>query len=136
MREDLQAHLDDLMEQYQAKRAQFQDLQRQMSSAEATVTAADGMVKVTVGPQGRLTGLEFDPRVYRKLSPTELAECVLAAVQEAGGQVGDQMRAALEPLVPDGTSYGETGKVDLSKLLPERPDDFDALKERYRLRDQ
>ncbi|MGH3387967.1 MAG: YbaB/EbfC family nucleoid-associated protein [Actinomadura sp.] len=136
MREDLQAHLDELMEQYQAKRAQFQDLQRQMSSAEATVTAADGMVKVTVGPQGRLTGLEFDPRVYRKLSPTELAECVLAAVQEAGGQVGDQMRAALEPLVPDGTSYGETGKVDLSKLLPERPDDFDALKERYRLRDQ
>jgi len=136
MREDLQAHLDELMEQYQAKRAQFQNLQQQMSSAQATVTAADGMVKVTVGAQGRLTGLEFDPRVYRKLSPTELAECVLAAVQEAGSQIGDRMRAALEPLVPDGTSYGETGRLDLSKLLPERPDDFDALKERYRLRDK
>lgn len=136
MREDLQAHIDELMEQYKAKRAQFQDLQRQMSTAGATVTAADGMVTVTVGAQGRLTGLEFDPRVYRKLSPSELAECVLAAVGEASGQVGDQMRAALEPLVPDGTSYGDAGGVDFSKLLPERPDDLDALKERYRLRDQ
>jgi DNA-binding protein YbaB len=136
MREDLQAHLDELMEQYQAKRSQLQELQRQMGSAEATVTAADGMVTVTVGAQGRLTGLEFNPRVYRRLSPSELAECVLAAVQEAGGQVGDQMRAVLEPLVPDGTSYGDMGSVDLSKVLPERPDDLDALKERYGLRDK
>jgi DNA-binding protein YbaB len=136
MREDLQAHLDELMEQYQAKRSQLQELQRQMGSAEATVTAADGMVTVTVGAQGRLTGLEFNPRVYRRLSPSELAECVLAAVQEAGGQVGDQMRAVLEPLVPNGTSYGDMGSVDLSKVLPERPDDLDSLKERYGLRDK
>jgi DNA-binding protein YbaB len=136
MREDLQAHLDGLMEQYRAKRSQLQDLQRQMGSAEATVTAADGMVTVKVGAQGRLTGLEFDPRVYRKLSPSELADCILAAVNEAGGQVGDQMRAVLEPLVPDGTSYGDAGRVDLSKGLPERPDDLEAMKERYRLRDQ
>lgn len=81
----MQAHLDGLMEQYRAKRSQLQDLQRQMGSAEATVTAAGGMVTVKVGAQGRLTGLEFDPRVYRKLSPSELAGCVLAAVNEAGG---------------------------------------------------
>jgi DNA-binding protein YbaB len=136
MREDLQAHLDELMEQYRAKRSQLQDLQRQMGSAEVTVAAADGMVTVKVGAQGRLTGLEFDPRVYRKLSPSELAECVLAAVNEAAGQVGDQMRAVLEPLVPDGTAYGDAGRVDLSKVLPERPDDLEAMKERYRLRDQ
>lgn len=136
MREDLQAHLDELMEQYQTKRSQLQELQRQMGSAGATVTAADGMVTVTVGAQGRLTGLEFNPRVYRRLSPTELAECVLAAVQEANGQVGEQMRAALEPLVPDGTSYGDLGGADLSAVLPERPDDLDALRERYGLRDK
>ena len=136
MREDLQAHLDELMERYRAKRAQLQELQRQMGSAEATVTAADGLVTVTVGPQGRLTGLEFDPRVYRKLSAAELAECVLAAVQEASGQVGDQMRAALEPLMPGETSYGGVERVDLSKVLPERPDDLEAMKERYGLRDR
>jgi DNA-binding protein YbaB len=136
MREEWQAHLDELMEQYQAKRAQLQELQRQMSSAEATVKAADGMVTVTVGAQGRLTGLEFNPRVYRRLSPSELAECVLAAVQEAGGRVGDQMRSVMEPLVPDGTSYGDMESFDLSKVLPEHPDDLDALKERYGLRDK
>lgn len=136
MREDLQAHLDELMEQYQAKRAQLQELHQRMGAAEATVTAADGMVTVRVGAQGRLTGLEFDPRVYRRLSPSQLAECVLAAVQEASGQVGEQMKAALEPLVPDGTSYGDMGSIDLSRVLPERPDDLDALKERYGLRDK
>ncbi|MGH3387964.1 MAG: YbaB/EbfC family nucleoid-associated protein [Actinomadura sp.] len=137
MREDLQAHLDELMEQYQTKRTQLQELQRQMGSAGATVSAADGMVTVTVGAQGRLTGLEFNPRVYRKLSPSELAECVLATVQEAGAQVGDQIRTALEPLMPDEASYGDLGGgVDISKVLPERPDDLDALKERYGLRDK
>jgi DNA-binding protein YbaB len=136
MREDLQAHLDELMATYQTKRAQLQELQRQMGSAGSTVTAADGMVTVTVGAQGRLTGLEFNPRVYRKLSPSELAECVLTAVQEAGAQVGEQMRTALEPLMPEGTSYGDMGGVDLSKVLPERPDDLDALKERYGLREK
>ncbi|GAA2101578.1 YbaB/EbfC family nucleoid-associated protein [Actinomadura alba] len=136
MREDLQAHIDELMKQYRTKRSQLQDLQRQMGSAQATVEAADGMVTVTVGAQGRLSGLEFDPRVYRKLSPSELAECVLAAVNEAAAQVGDQVRAVLEPLVPTDTSDGGVGRTDLSKVLPERPDDLDAMKERYGLRDK
>ncbi|MBC6460515.1 YbaB/EbfC family nucleoid-associated protein [Actinomadura sp. HBU206391] len=136
MREDLQAHLDELMKQYRAKRSQLQDLQRQMGSAQAIVEAADGMVTVTVGAQGRLTGLEFDPRVYRRLSPSELAECVLAAVNEAAGQVGDQVRAVLEPLVPADTAFGDVDGADLSKVLPQRPDDLEAMKQRYGLRDK
>ena len=133
MRAEWQAHIDELLQEYQRKRAELKELQKTMSSVGATVMTADGMIKVEVGPQGRLVGLEFNPRVYRKLSPSELAEAVLGAVGEASGQVGDQMRAALEPLMPDGTSYDDAVKagVDLSGVLPERPDDIDELKERY-----
>src|SRR4051795_10792810 len=83
MRPDWQAHIDELLAEYRQKRADLKKLQETMASAEATVTAADDMVTVRVGPQGRLLGLEFNPRVYRRLSPSELAEAVLAAVQEA-----------------------------------------------------
>ena len=138
MRPEWQAHIEELLGEYRKKRADLQKLQETMASAEATVTAADEMVTVRVGPQGRLLGLEFNPRVYRKLSPSELAETVLAAVQEATAQVADQVRAATEPLAPDDASYEPvTGeRLDLSKFLPEHPDDFQALKERYGLRDK
>jgi DNA-binding protein YbaB len=138
MRPEWQAHIDELLAEYRKKRTDLEKLQETMASAEATVTAADDMVTVRVGPQGRLLGLEFNPRVYRKLSPSELAETVLAAVREATAQVGDQVRAAMEPLTPENASYeGVAGeRLDLSKFLPEHPDDFQALKERYGLRDR
>jgi DNA-binding protein YbaB len=138
MRPEWQAHIDELLGEYHKKRADLQKLQETMASAEATVTAADEMVTVRVGPQGRLLGLEFNPRVYRKLSPSELAEAVLAAVQEATAQVADQVRAATEPLTPENASYEPVSgeRLDLSKFLPEHPDDFQALKERYGLRDK
>lgn len=138
MRPEWQAHIDELLAEYRQKQADLKKLQETMASAEATVTAADDMVTVRVGPQGRLLGLEFNPRVYRRLSPSELAEAVLTAVQEATAQVGDQVRTAMEPLRPDDASYESVaGKgFDLSKFLPEHPEDFEALKERYGFRDK
>lgn len=138
MRPEWQAHIDELLAEYRQKRADLKKLQETMASAEATVTAADDMVTVRVGPQGRLLGLEFNPRVYRKLSPSELAETVLIAVREATAQVGDQVRTAMEPLTPQGASYESVAgqQFDLSKFLPEHPEDFETLKERYGFRDK
>lgn len=138
MRPEWQAHIDELLGEFRKKQADLKKLQETMAAAEATVTTEDEMVTVRVGPQGRLLGLEFNPRVYRRLSPSELAETVLAAIQEATAQVGDQVRNAMEPLRPDDASYeGVTGEgLDLSKFLPEHPEDFEALKERYGFRDK
>jgi DNA-binding protein YbaB len=138
MRPEWQAHIDELLQEYRKKRADLKKLQEEMASMEATITTAEDMVTVTVGPQGRLVGLEFNPRVYRKLSPSELAEAVLAAVQEATAQVGDQVRAAMDPLAPTSASYGKVAGqgFDLDRILPEHPDDFEALKERYGFRDK
>jgi DNA-binding protein YbaB len=133
MQPEWQAHIDELLEQYREKRNQLKDLQRTMGEAGATVTTEDEMITVKVGPQGRLVGLEFNPRVYRKFSPSELAEAVLAAVREANSKVDGQIRAAIEPMM-SGRDYGEAGNFDLSKILPERPDDLDAFREKYGLR--
>lgn len=131
MREEWQAHIDELMERYKQQRQQLQDLQERMAALGATGEAADGMVKVTVGPQGELTNVELDPRVYRKLASEELAEAVLEASRNAGRQVGDQRKETLAGSVPDEVLEG-----DFSKLLPDDLGDIDVVKARYGLRDK
>ena len=127
MRAEWQAHIDELLQTYQEKRRQIQDMQSKLEAIEAEAEAADGMVKVKVDRQGRLTSLELDPRVQRRLGSAELAEAIMEASRDAQAQVVEQMRAAMQGLAPEGAAEGG---VDFGKLLPERPDDFDAIRER------
>lgn len=127
MRAEWQAHIDELLQTYQEKRRQIQEMQSKLETIEAEAEAADGMVRVTVDRQGRLTSLELDPRVQRKLGSAELAEAIMEASKEAQSQVADQMRAAMQDLVPEGAAKEN---FDIAKLLPERPDNIDAVRER------
>lgn len=129
MRAEWQAHIDELLAEYRDKRAQLRELQERLASAEATACAADDMVTVTVGPQGQLKNVEFNPRVYRRLSPSELADAVLEAAQRAADEVRDQMRSAMEPLEPSGVEG-----FDIAKVLGPPPKDFDSVRERYGFR--
>ncbi|TDC73622.1 YbaB/EbfC family nucleoid-associated protein [Actinomadura sp. 7K507] len=127
MRAEWQAHIDELLQTYQEKRRQIQDMQSTLESIEAEAEAADGMVRVKVDRQGRLTSLELDPRVQRRLGAAELAEAIMEASEEAQSRVTDQIQAAMRGLVPEGAA--DAG-FDIAKLLPERPDDIDAVRER------
>ncbi|GAA3969229.1 hypothetical protein GCM10023085_59440 [Actinomadura viridis] len=129
MREEWQAHIDELLERYKEQRQQLQDMQAKVAALGATGEAADGMVKVTVGAQGELTKVEFDPRVYRKLASQELAEAVLEASQDAVRQVGEQRREVMAGAVPEEVLDG-----DYEKLLPADLTDIEAVKARYGLR--
>jgi len=127
VRAEWQAHIDELLQTYQEKRRQIQEMQSKLETIEAEAEAADGMVRVTVDRQGRLTSLELDPRVQRRLGSAELAEAIMEASKEAQSQVADQMRAAMQDLVPEGAAKEN---FDIAKLLPERPDNIDAVRER------
>ncbi|WP_344898961.1 YbaB/EbfC family nucleoid-associated protein [Actinomadura meridiana] len=127
MRAEWQAHIDELLQTYQEKRRQIADMQSKLEAIEAEAEAADGMVRVKVDRQGRLTSLELDPRVQRKLGSEQLAEAILEASKDAQSQVTDQMRAAMRDLAPEGAA--DAG-FDIGKLLPERPDDIDAIRQR------
>ncbi|MFI5835451.1 YbaB/EbfC family nucleoid-associated protein [Micromonospora sp. NPDC051300] len=70
---------------------------------EGTGEAADGLIRVTAGPPGRVTGLTLDPRVMRMPSET-LAEQIEAAVNAALADLQERATAA----VP--------GEVDLGSL--------------------
>lgn len=129
MRAEWQAHIDELLKEYRDKRAQLRELQERLAGAEATSTAADEMVRVTVGPQGQLKQLEFDPRVYRRLSPTELADAIMEAAGRAADQVREQVQDAMQPLEPPNVEG-----FDLDKVLGAPPRDFEEARERYGFR--
>ncbi|MFC4913246.1 YbaB/EbfC family nucleoid-associated protein [Actinomadura gamaensis] len=130
MRAEWQAHIDELLGQYREQRDKLKGLQDRLATIEATGEAADGMVRVTVDRQGRLTALELDPRVYRKLASTELSEAVLEASNNAAEDVAEQTRQIMEDVAPAGAPGG--GIPDLGKLLPEKFD-MDSIREHYGL---
>ncbi|GAA0567988.1 YbaB/EbfC family nucleoid-associated protein [Actinomadura livida] len=127
MRAEWQAHIDELLQTYQEKRRQIQEMQSKLEAIEAEAEAADGMVRVKVDRQGRLASLDLDPRVQRRLGATELAEAIMEATKAAQTQVTNLIREAMQGLAPEGAA--EHG-FDIAKLLPERPDDINAVRER------
>ncbi|TDB84412.1 YbaB/EbfC family DNA-binding protein [Actinomadura sp. 7K534] len=127
VRAEWQAHIDELLQTYQEKRRQIQEMQSKLEAIEAEAEAADGMVRVKVDRQGRLASLDLDPRVQRRLGATELAEAIMEATKAAQTEVTNLIREAMQGLAPEG---GAEHGFDIAKLLPERPDDINAVRER------
>ncbi|MGC4893713.1 YbaB/EbfC family nucleoid-associated protein [Micromonospora sp. DT31] len=75
----------------------------QITPPEGVGEAADGMIRVTAGPPGRVTALTLDPRVMRMASEA-LAEEIEAAVNAALTDLQEQATAAV------------AGEVDLGSL--------------------
>ncbi|MDP9848663.1 YbaB/EbfC family nucleoid-associated protein [Streptosporangium lutulentum] len=91
-----------------------------LNSIESTMGSSDGMISVVVGPQGQVRDIELDPRVYRKLSATELADAIMEQINRAAAAVSEQRRHLLEPLMPDGLRYDQVfgENVTLDAFLP------------------
>lgn len=135
MRAEFQAHIDELLGQYREQRDKLQGLQEKLAEIVGHGEAAEGMVRVDADRQGRMTSLEIDPRVYRKLGSEELSDAVLEASREASAQVDKQVAEAMSAFNPSGSAgggAGQGGMPDLGKLLPEKFD-MDSIREHYGL---
>ncbi|ADL44146.1 MULTISPECIES: YbaB/EbfC family nucleoid-associated protein [Micromonospora] len=80
------------------------DAGEQVAPPEGVGEAADGLIRVTAGPPGQVTGLTLDPRVMRMASEA-LAEEIEAAVNAALADLREQ--AATAPGEVDLGSLGE-----------------------------
>ncbi|NUR92691.1 MAG: YbaB/EbfC family nucleoid-associated protein [Nonomuraea sp.] len=87
---------------------------------EHTARSADGMVAVTVGRNGQLRGIKLNPRAYRHLSPTQLADAIMLQAGQAATAVSEQSRELLEPLMPEGLPYDQVfgERATLDGFLP------------------
>lgn len=70
------AMIESLTEEYDKRDGPVREMYGRLSELTVTSHSEDGVVTVTVGPRGQVWNIELDPRVYRKLSPSELSHSI------------------------------------------------------------
>lgn len=105
--------------------ARIREAYEELSATEHTACSTDGMVRVTVGRNGQLRGIELSPRAYRTLSPSQLADAIMQQADKATAAVSEQSKQLLEPLMPEGMPYqevfGERDMLDAFFPSPVKP---------------
>ncbi|WP_433382336.1 YbaB/EbfC family nucleoid-associated protein [Streptosporangium sp. CA-115845] len=98
---------EELAEEYARQAEQLREMYAKLGELTATAQSNDHMVTVTVGLNGQIRSIEFDPRVYRKLSPSELSQSIIEQIGLAVGEVSERTRELMEPFAPEGLPYDE-----------------------------
>ncbi|MEV0597192.1 YbaB/EbfC family nucleoid-associated protein [Nonomuraea cavernae] len=126
MHEELHAQLEKMVAEYERQAAEIRTAYARLREVEATATSKDGLVTVKAGQQSRITHIELDPRITRKLSASEIAASIMEQIEAATSEVSRQTTDLLAPLAPDGVDLeGLLGAdADLGALLPSlRPEE-------------
>ncbi|MBB4937149.1 DNA-binding protein YbaB [Streptosporangium album] len=107
MSDEFRMAIDELADEYNRQAAQLRETYGKLNELTVTARSDDGMVTVTVGPRGQVQNIELDPRVYRKLSSSELSRSIMEQIGVATGEVSARTQELMAPFVPDGLPYEE-----------------------------
>ena len=126
-----QQRAKELVAEYEERRARAGELRRKIGEITGTATASRGTVKVTVGVQGEVTALEFPTGAYKRMAPKELAETLLATINEAREKAVESVRELMTPELPAGLNFIELlqGKADRVGPAPTEADIPDAVRD-------
>lgn len=116
--EELQARFDRLREGYA-------DLQRTVLAVRGTATSDDGLVTVTVGPNGQLVDLELSPRIYRRPDARRLAETIVETVMAAAGEAAGKVAEAFRPFAADEEEVRQHLDLDAGGVVGRLHDQLD-----------
>jgi DNA-binding protein YbaB len=133
---EMRARMESLLGEYERLQGKLSAARAEMREITGQAHAADGSVTVRVNAQGVLTGLELDPKAYRRLSPSQLAAEILRLADEARADVTRRMSEIVAPFLPQGVDYAQLvgGETALSAVLPPQPltnETFDEWRARF-----
>ncbi|HWD00895.1 MAG TPA: YbaB/EbfC family nucleoid-associated protein [Amycolatopsis sp.] len=114
---DEQEWLDDFQRRVAGMREKSMALQGRLGEAEGTARSSDGLVSVTVTPNGALKDLRIDDRALRASGGAQLTAAIMAAYGKAQRQVSREVAAALEPLA------GGTEMMNVVRSFLPQPED-------------
>ncbi|MEU0101436.1 YbaB/EbfC family nucleoid-associated protein [Streptomyces sp. NPDC006267] len=119
MTDSLEQRIERAMAELKATEAAVARTERELREASFDSLSSDRAVRVTVGPQGELSDLEFLDGKYRTMAPQELAASVLEAAQAARTRMGRHVMQAMAPFaeVSDGLPELSGMDVDWEKLF-------------------
>ena len=109
--------VDDWQTGFEQRAEQARDLAGRLAALTASARSADGLVTVTVGPDGTMTGLQLDEEVRRQPA-AETARQILATQAAARA---DLIARATEVTEETVGADSETGKAVLASLAQRRP---------------
>ncbi|KOT97165.1 hypothetical protein ADL07_14630 [Streptomyces sp. NRRL F-4707] len=87
--------------------------ERELRQASFAVLSSDRAVRVTVGAQGTLTGIDFLEHKYRDMSPQELAASVLEAANAAQQKMNRHVMKAMAPFTEPSSEVPELKGFEL-----------------------
>lgn len=75
-------------------------LKERASSLQITEKSKDGLISVTVGPNGQLIRLDIDPRIYRRPDARALADAITETIKRAGTKAREEIVGMFASLIP------------------------------------
>ncbi len=113
--------IEELAEQHNKQLAAILETYGRLHELESTVRSSDGMISIVVGPNGRVRSIDLNPRVYQKLSPSELSDAITTLIAQAAGEVAERTKELIGPLIPDDLPLEEVfgADVSLAAFLPQ-----------------
>jgi DNA-binding protein YbaB len=132
----LRARMEELLGEYEQLKRNMSAAHRRTRAMSGSASTTDTTVTVRVDSQGRPTGLEIDPKAYRRYSPSQLASEILRLHREASRDVASRVGEVMAPFLPEGVSYERlsAGDVDPSEWAVPQPltdETFDAWRARF-----
>lgn len=80
----------------------------EVAAITETATSDDGCVEVTVDAGGAVRGLRLDPRGYRRLDATTLADTIVTTITDAAGLARRRAFESMAPLLPQDATFERT----------------------------
>ncbi|MEU3698882.1 YbaB/EbfC family nucleoid-associated protein [Streptomyces griseoviridis] len=112
-----------------------------LSRASVSKHSPDRSVRVSVGPQGEVTSLEFLDGKYKKMSPTDLSSVILQAINAARADMARRVMDVFDPVVrraPGDRSRSHDSGLDWDEIFgslisetetPSRPGPMNRLRD-------
>ncbi|MEU4698893.1 YbaB/EbfC family nucleoid-associated protein [Nonomuraea dietziae] len=107
LNDEFRLTIEALAKEYNRQAGELRAAYGKLSELTGTTESRDGMVSVTVGPRGQVQDIKLDPRVYRKLSPSQLASAIMDQIDAATEQVADRTKELMAPFMPEGLPLEE-----------------------------
>ena len=120
--DELRASLEELAADHQRRTERLSQMREDIANLSVSARTRDGLVSVEVGSHGELRGIQFDPRVFDRMTPQRLSHTIMELVGQATADASGQAREVFASFMPDRLAEKlRNGEDDLFGLLPKGP---------------
>jgi DNA-binding YbaB/EbfC family protein len=88
-----------IMKQFQKMQAQMEEIQKELENKKVEGTSGGGMVKIIANGKQEILEIKIDPEVVNPNEVEMLQDLIVAAVNDAGRKVDEQLGQSMSGLM-------------------------------------